>query len=123
MIQQIGCDGFTFFETADSLQYLRSCRQEFDLIFLDGWHASQRVYQEMPLALNKLNRGGFIILHDYFPHLKPLWSDGSLTAGPFLALERLRREGLAVEVLEFGELPWPTKLDSHATSLAFVIAK
>jgi len=59
-----------------SLDYLAGCAQTFDFIFLDGDHAARTVYQEVPAALRLLNSGGVILLHDYFPNLRPLWSNG-----------------------------------------------
>ena len=37
----------------------------------------------MPRALKLLRPSGVILLHDYFPGLRPLWSDGSMIAGPY----------------------------------------
>jgi hypothetical protein len=53
--------------------------------------------------------------------LQPLWSNGSVIPGPFLATERLKAEEAKVVVLPLGELPWPTKLRSSATSLALLL--
>ena len=61
-----------------------------------------------------------MLLHDYFPHLKPLWANGTVIPGPYLALERLRREGAALAAVPLGALPWATKLDSTLTSLALL---
>jgi Methyltransferase domain len=90
----------------------------FDLIFLDGDHSAAKVYQEVCLALKRLHGGGVILLHDYFPDNKPLWSDGSLVPGPFMAIERLRSEDSNLKVEPVGGLPWPTKYSSNVTSLA-----
>jgi hypothetical protein len=62
-----------------------------------------------------------ILLHDYFPDLKPLWSNGRVIPGPWLAIERLKREGAPLTVKPFGALPWPTKLNSNNTSLALLL--
>jgi predicted O-methyltransferase YrrM len=122
MVEKLGCVAFVSFKTADSLDFLAACDTNFDFIFLDGLHSADRVYQEVPLALRHLNPGGFILLHDYFPDLKPLWSNGSLIAGPWLAIQRLLNEGAGFRVLPLGALPWPTKLNSNVTSLALVVA-
>jgi predicted O-methyltransferase YrrM len=121
MMREMGFNSFVDFITRDSHDFLVSCQDRFDFIFLDGDHAASTVYQEVPAALNLLNPGGIILLHDYFPGLKPLWSNGSLIPGPFLATERLRSEGARLRVLPLGELPWPTKLGSHVTSLALLL--
>jgi len=109
------------FVTSKSLDYLSGCRTKFDFIFLDGDHSAKTVYLEIPIALGLLNPGGVILLHDYFPDLEPLWSDGSVIPGPFLATERLRREGANVIVVPLGGSPWATKLQSQATSLALLL--
>lgn len=121
MMREMGFDTFVDFVTRDSHDFLVSCQDRFDFIFLDGDHAAGTVYQEVPAALKLLKPGGIILLHDYFPDLKPLWSNGSLIPGPFLATERLRGEGARLRVLPLGELPWPTKLGSQVTSLALLL--
>ena len=88
---------------------------------LDGDHAPSAVYQELPAALRVLQSDGVILLHDYFPALKPLWSDGAVIRGPWLAIERLRSEGAKIKAIPLGELPWHTKLGSRRTSLALVV--
>jgi predicted O-methyltransferase YrrM len=121
MIEKLGCASFVEFITDNSLNYAANCKRRFDFIFLDGDHTAMTVYQEIPVALKLLGQNGVILLHDYFPDLKPLWSDGSVIPGPFLAIERLRKENANVTVLPLGDLPWPTKLQSHVTSLALLL--
>lgn len=106
------------FVTASSLEFLDRCRHSFDLIFLDGDHSASTVYREIPGALRVLRRNGLVLLHDYFPHNRPLWSNGKIEPGPFLATERLRAEVPSLAILPLGKLPWATKLDSRKTSLA-----
>lgn len=120
MLERLGLDAGARFEVADSLDYLQTGADTFDLIFLDGLHEATRVYQEVPLALKRLRPGGFLLLHDYFPEGRPLWSNGVILPGPFLAVQRFRAEGAAFRVLPLGALPWPTKLGSNRTSLALV---
>ena len=110
MIEMVGCGDFVRFEVADSLDYLAGASGPYDLIFLDGWHKGHRVYQELPLALKRLRPGGFILLHDYFPNCRPLWSNRMVIAGPFLGVQRTIRDGARLKVLPFGKLPWPTKI-------------
>jgi predicted O-methyltransferase YrrM len=109
------------FVTSDSLVYLASSSERYDLIFLDGDHAPSAVYSEIPAALSMLRSGGVILLHDYFPALEPLWPDGKVIQGPWLAVERLRSEGAKIKAIPLGELPWPTKLGSRKTSLALLV--
>jgi len=121
MISALGCERWVRFVTGTSMDFLSTCDQKFDLIFLDGDHSAHTVYREVPAALKRLNPGGIILLHDYFPNLKPLWSNGALIPGPYLAIERLRKERAGIQVLPLGILPWPTKLGSNATSLALLL--
>ncbi len=104
-----------------SLSYLADTDERYDFIFLDGDHSAATVYQELPLALSRLRRGGVILMHDYFPQGRRLWDEGELILGPFLAVRRLLKEGWPINVLPLGELPWPTKLGRNVTSLALVL--
>jgi predicted O-methyltransferase YrrM len=120
VIRAVGCEDLVTFVTSPSLPYFRSCKDQFDLIFLDGDHHATTVYRELPAAVQVLNPGGIILLHDYFPDLKPLWSDNAVIPGPDLAITRLRRENVPIAARPFGALPWPTKLGSNVSSLAVV---
>lgn len=119
MIRALGCEAQ--FVTRPSVEYLSECPQRFDLIFLDGLHDAPNVYEEIPLALRLLNPGGLILLHDVFPQLHPLWDDGIVVPGPWLAVERLRDEGAPLRIVPLGALPWPTKQGSTVTSLAYLL--
>jgi len=123
MINKLNYGSFVNFVADTSLHYAANCTQKFDFIFLDGSHAASIVYQEIPLALKLLNQNGVILLHDYFPGMKPLWSDGTVIPGPYLATERLSKEGINLVVLPLGKLPWPTKQSSNVTSLALLLRK
>jgi predicted O-methyltransferase YrrM len=119
-VRALGAERLVEFVREKSLQFLERTFASFDLIFLDGDHSQETVYREIPMALAKLRRGGCVILHDFFPGNQALWQDSEPISGPFLAVERLRREGAQVMALPFGELPWPTKAGSHVTSLAIL---
>ncbi len=121
MIEQAGCGDLVEFVHDTSLNYARTCGSRFDFIFLDGGHRAETVYGEIPVALELLEPGGVILLHDYFPDLKPLWSNGVVIPGPYLAVHRLVSEGLDARVLPLGALPWPTKENSRVTSLALLL--
>jgi predicted O-methyltransferase YrrM len=123
MAEEMGYTKFVEFITDDSLSYFAECRQRFDVIFLDGDHAAATLYQEIPGALSVLNPNGVILLHDYFPQLTRLWPDVPMIPGPFLATERLEREGAKLVVLPLGSLPWRTKVQSNATSLALLLRR
>jgi len=120
LVEKAGCAAQVQFRTADSLTFLRDAGSEFDLIFLDGDHAPATVYRELPLAMRALRPGGFVLLHDYYPENRPLWSDDPSIPGPFLAVERLLDEGAQFQVLPLGSLAWPTRSGSNASSLALV---
>ena len=120
MLEQTGALHMVEFVTSPALDYLANCDRKYDFIFLDGDHKASAVYQEIPAALTLLNAGGTILLHDVYPGLKALWSDGFLIPGPILATDRLKSEGVKLKLLPLGELPWPTKLQSNVTSLALL---
>ena len=106
----------------NSRHFFASNKETFDFIFIDGDHTAETVYEEIISSLDVINENGLIVLHDYFPYGRPLWSDGSVIFGPFIATQKLYSTGIAIKVIPLGPLPWPTKLDSNVTSLA-VIAK
>jgi predicted O-methyltransferase YrrM len=122
MIREIGYEPFVDFVTDSSLSYFAKCKRRFDLIFLDGDHSAATVYQEIPAALSRLNQNGVIVLHDYLPELKPLWSDVPVIPGPFLATERLVKEGANLVLLPI-RLPWPSTMQAYATSLSFLLGR
>ena len=109
------------FFTSPSLSFLQTTNRKFDLIFLDGDHSAKAVYQEIALALKKLNPNGVILLHDYFPEMRALWKNGNIIYGPYLGVNRLLQEGVDAKVIPLGALPWSTKLDSNITSLALFL--
>ena len=130
MIDRMQCTDTVSFRVRPSVEFLSSDQQDYDVIFLDGDHSARAVYQEIPLSIPKLARGGVVLLHDYFPDLQPLWNGDAdqevlhpdVIPGVFLAVQRLQRETLNFRVTPFGELPWPTKLGSNVTSLALLSA-
>jgi predicted O-methyltransferase YrrM len=119
-MERLGLDRMVEFRVARSLEVLGEPGEPFDLIFLDGDHRLRTVAAELPLALRRLRPGGFILLHDFFPGLRPLWPDGKVIEGPGLAVRRLRRAGWPIAALPLGELPWPTKQGTSRTSLALL---
>ena len=120
VIDRLGFSDAVTFINRHSLDYLTNLKQKFDLIFLDGSHDAFIVYQEISAAIQLLNQGGWILLHDYYPGGKPLFEDAPAIVGPFLAVKRLQNEGTPIEVLPFGNLPWWTRSNSSSTSLAIV---
>ena len=120
MIKELGFDSFVTFITDNSCHFASDCSRKFDFIFLDGDHSATSVYKEIPIALSLLKPDGVILLHDYFPKMKPLWSNGAIIPGPYLATERLIREGANLNSIPLGSLPWPTKHNSTVTSLSLL---
>jgi len=120
LVEQLGYSDLVTFKTQNSLDYLAQCDERFDFAFLDGFHTATHVLHEIPAALARLAQGGYILLHDYYPNQQPLWSDGHVERGPFLATEKLRASGAHIEVSPLGALPWPTKVGSNITSLALL---
>lgn len=128
-LRKIECEELVSFVIDDSATFLANTKNTYDLIFLDGHHGADFVYREIPLALKRLSENGMILLHDFFPDLEPLWpteacddtmQHEAIVPGPFLAVQRLIREGANVEVTPFSTLPWKTKLGSNVTSLALL---
>lgn len=120
IVHQLGLQEKVTFITKDSIEFMSDCNEKFDFIFLDGLHLAKTVYKEVRIALKLLNTNGVILLHDYFPDLKPLWRDNSCIPGPYLALEKIQIKNKKLKVLPLGELPWETKHNSRITSLALL---
>ena len=119
LLTSLGCRQVSFVVSA-AAPFMRASKKQWDLIFLDGDHASTSVYEELSAALDILNPGGVILLHDFYPRCEPLFPDGVVQFGPAVALERVSRENPSIEARSLGPLPWTTKQGSHATSLAIV---
>jgi len=119
LLKQTGCSAQVDFHVSDSLAFLQRGRR-FDFIFLDGDHAAGTVYRELAAAFVALRPEGHILLHDYYPENRPLFTHYPEISGPFLAVQRLVREGAAISVLPLGSLAWRTREGSSATSLALV---
>lgn len=120
MLKDLGVGEDVTFVTADSVEYLRTTEDRFDLVFLDGLHTAGQVYREIPLAINVLRKGGTVLLHDYFSHGRKLWKEEAVIEGPWLACRALQRAGLRFRVTPLGNLPWPTKRGGSLTSLAVI---
>ncbi len=119
-LERLGAAGRVEFKVSSSSEYLKNAAQKFDFIFLDGDHSSRTVYDEVSLALKILNPDGVILLHDYYPEARPLFKDGNIIAGPFMALNRIMNENKKIKVLPLGDLPWETKQGLRTTSLALL---
>lgn len=122
-IKSLQAESLANFIHKPSLDFLKTASERYDFIFLDGSHEAKTVYKELPLALKILNKNGVILLHDYFPRNKPLWEDGVLISGPYMAVAKLQKDEPQLAVVPLGELPWETKRNSKITSLALVMRK
>lgn len=118
--RQLDCLDRIDFKKGASLRLMRATNDHYDFIFLDGDHSARAVYQEVGAAVSLLNPEGVILLHDYYPGGKSVYPDSVTIHGPFYALERIRKEEPAVNIVPLGLLPWPTKQNTCATSLALL---
>lgn len=123
LISQSGCGDYVKFFNAPATEFMKSTTQKYDFIFLDGDHSAKAVYEEVGYALSLLKPNGLILLHDYYPDLKPLFPDGNVIEGPFLGMKRVCKENPEIHVIPLGDLPWPTKQGTNKTSLAIVSKK
>jgi predicted O-methyltransferase YrrM len=119
-IGKVGYGGRTRFVQSDSVEFLRTADRSYDLVFLDGDHSAPKVFAEIQLLSRVMSPGATLLLHDYFPGGKALWKGALPNTGPWRAIRRLRRQGAPITPVPLGELPWPTKLNSHRTSLALL---
>jgi predicted O-methyltransferase YrrM len=120
LAERLGCAQHIAFTDSGSLPFMQDTAARFDFIFLDGDHAPQTVYKEIAAALSVLKPSGTILLHDYYPNAQPLFPDRNIIQGPFRALARIAAENPEIKVLPLGNLPWPTKQGTRATSLALL---
>lgn len=118
LAEALGLTSKIDFVVSPAEEFLEKLRGSFDMIFLDGSHAAEAVCLELPRALKRLTPGGFVVLHDYFPGLQPLWSNNKVIPGPYQAVAQLQAAGLEINIQPLGALPWPTKCGSNVTSLA-----
>ena len=109
------------FVTESSVNYFNNSDADFDFVFLDGSHDADTVYKELIALGRVLRENSFVLLHDYFPAGKPLWSNNNVIFGPYLACERLLKESSSpLKAQSLSPLPWGTKLGSQNTSLAYI---
>jgi len=120
LARRLDCADVITFWNGASADFMKETNERFDLIYLDGDMAARSVYRSITGAFGLLRPGGAILLHAYYPDGAPLFPDGIVLGGPYCAMARISRENPGVRVLTLGNLPWPTKQGSHATTLAFV---
>lgn len=123
VIEALGLGDRVAFVAQPSADFMAGHRDRYDLIFLDGDHAASAVYREIAWALGRLNPGGLIILHDFFPNGIRLFPELQVIPGPQLAFDRLRRENPEIGIIPFSPLPWTTLPGSRNTSLAALVRR
>lgn len=109
------------FRSEGAYEFLKKTDLNFDMIFLDGDHTAASVYSEVSGALRKLSPDGIVILNNYYPDGKALFTGEAAVYGPYLGMRRVMSEHKDVHVIPLGELPWPTRPDSAMTTLAVVV--
>lgn len=119
MLERLGCAAGVEFVVSRSLDYLAGRDDgEFDFVFLDGSDQPHIVYQEIPMALGALRRGGFLVMSNYFHRPEPPRGGKKAVSGRCRAVERLRQEGNGIAALPLGALPWRDGAGADTTSLA-----
>lgn len=120
VISRLGAESMVQFVQSGSLQFMRNCAEKFDLIFLDGDHSAETVYQEIPQAINCLNRGGVVLLHDYFPSWRSTLGRRRPITGPFSAVSALIAQGVGLSVIPLGPYANLPEASKRSSSLALV---
>jgi predicted O-methyltransferase YrrM len=109
------------FEVDDSVSFMSKAEDKFDLVFLDGSHDADAVFNELNSLHAILAADSTVLLHDYFPGGRPLWSNNHVIYGPYLAAKKFfLKSPSGVTISSLSPLPWETKLNSRNTSLAYL---
>ena len=119
-MERLGMGGMVEFRVARSLDLLAQPGEPFALILLDGDHRLETVVAEIPAALRRLRPGGLLLLHDYFPELRPLWPDAKVIDGPARAVRRLNARGGRSGRGRWVSCPGRPSMDPARTSLALL---
>ena len=99
ILARLDCADMVEFAVARSTDYLSGREREFDFILLDHTPSADIAYRDIALAIGALRPGGQLLLHSYFPGGKPLGTGERVNPGFYLAVRRLRREGVGLEAL------------------------
>jgi len=124
-LNKVDCASFVEFIVGSSTKVLPKLKQRFDFVFIDGSHRTEIVLADVLNSFRLLNPGGIIVLHDYYPHLKPLWPHRpKISKGPYLAMVEVMKRHPEVHVMSLNDLPWINCWEpSHKTVLAVVARK
>lgn len=89
---------FTFIQS-DAIDFLKKNNEFYDLIFIDDWHATEHVYNELILLKPYINLKTVILLHDLMhDNTEPLYNNTYHTGnewegtGPLGAVEKFVQE-------------------------------
>jgi predicted O-methyltransferase YrrM len=123
MLERLGVDQLVRMEQRGSEAFLRGNAERFDFVFIDGSHRASDVYADVAGALAAINANGVIVLHDFYPGSRPLWSGEPAIPGPYLGVVRAIEECPDLGVVPLRQLPWPTKHGASATSLAVLTGR
>ena len=108
------------FVIARSYDFLRETNDRFDFVYLDGSTAAADVYRDLQNINHALDDNAVVLQHAFFPNGRPLWDGEHAVTGPWRAVRRFQSEGAPLAAAPLGQLPWPTKKGSRATSLALL---
>ena len=93
-----GIDAYVM--TSDT--YFESTHNLVDLVFIDGWHGYDQAYRDVKNAVNVLNDGGLILLHDCNPRTEGMQivpkQQVEWTGDVWKAIVRLRLESDELDV-------------------------
>jgi predicted O-methyltransferase YrrM len=116
LMEAVGVADRVQFVTCDARKYLAETAEKFDFISIDGWHEYFAVYEEIRLALTRLNPDGLIFLDDIQIPGQRLFEGCDRFDGPWRALQRHISERAPFEVIYI-----PHMLDLEPTSAAFLV--
>jgi predicted O-methyltransferase YrrM len=108
------------FVTLDSTTFMANTDRRFDFVYLDGSTAAAGAYRELQSLPDAVECGAIVLLHAYFPDGRPLWAGEPAITGAWRAVGRLRSERANIAGRPLVGLPWPTKGQTRATSLAMI---
>lgn len=123
MLERLDVDGLVHMKSQGSAAFFRSNAERFDFIFIDGSPRASDVYADVAAALSCLNANGVIVLNDFYPDARPLWSGEPAIPGVFLGVVRAIEECPDLGVVPLRQLPWRTKDGGHTTSLAVLTGR
>ena len=77
----------------------------FDFAFVDAWKHEDVVYETLVGTIRLMRPGGIIAVHDVYPNGEQFLPGITSDPGPWLAVERLRRERPELDVRYLTKLP------------------